>query len=366
MILNKISIINYKNLHQVDVEFSPNINCFIGHNGEGKTNLLDAIYYLSFCRSSNNPIDTQLISHDRDFFSLEGRYTHDSEGTETVSCGLKRGHKKIFKRNNKAYKRLSEHIGLIPLILVTPQDALLVESGSEERRHFMDVVISQYDRTYIEALANYNKALLQRNAMLRAESEPDMSLMEIWEMEMARNGELVYQKRNNFISEFIPYFQRIYREISNGRETVEINYLSHCQRDDLIEVIRRYRHKDLAVGYSLHGIHRDDLELLLDDYNIKREGSQGQNKTLVLSMKLAQFEFLRRTVSCTTPLLLLDDIFDKLDAQRVEKIIALVASDVYGQIFITDTNRDHLDHILGSSESGYSLFHVENGTISKL
>ncbi len=366
MILDRISIINYKNLKQADIEFSPKVNCFIGHNGEGKTNLLDAVYYLSFCRSSNNPIDSQLIRHGEDFMMIEGIYSHDGGEVENVSFGLRRGQKKIFRRNKKAYKRLSEHIGMIPLVMVTPQDTSLVEGGSEERRHFLDMVIVQYDKAYMEALTNYNKALQQRNALLKQEPLPDMALIEIWEEEMARNGELVYQKRNKFIEEFIPYFQRIYNFVSGGKETVAINYISHCQRGNLLDVIQRDRHKDIAVGYSLHGIHRDDLELLLDNYNMKREGSQGQNKTLVLSMKLAQFEFLRRTISQTTPLLLLDDIFDKLDAQRVENIISLVSGDTYGQIFITDTNRAHLDSILASSESGYRLFHVEDGEISRI
>ncbi len=366
MILDRISIINYKNLKQADIEFSPKVNCFIGHNGEGKTNLLDAVYYLSFCRSSNNPVDSQLIRHGEDFMMIEGIYNHDGGEIENVSCGLRRGQKKTFRRNKKAYKRLSEHIGMIPLVMVTPQDTSLVEGGSEERRHFLDMVIVQYDKSYMEALANYNKALQQRNALLKQEPLPDMALIEIWEEEMARNGKVVFQKRRDFIEEFIPYFQRIYNFVSGGKETVAINYISHCQRGNLLEVIQRDRHKDIAVGYSLHGIHRDDLELLLDNYNMKREGSQGQNKTLVLSMKLAQFEFLRRTISQTTPLLLLDDIFDKLDAQRVENIISLVSGDTYGQIFITDTNRVHLDSILASSESGYRLFHVENGEISRI
>ncbi len=364
MVLERITIRNYKNLREVSEEFSPGINCFIGQNGEGKTNLLDAVFYLSFCRSSNNFIDSQLICHDEDFFSIEGHYIFDDGRAETVSCVQKRGRHKVCRRNQKAYKRLSEHIGLIPLILVTPQDALLVDAGSEERRRFMDLVISQYDPAYIDALSNYNKALQQRNAMLRADGEPDLSLMEVFEDEMAKSGAAVYEKRNAFISEFIPYFQRIYSIISGEKERVEISYRSHCQNGALIDVIRGGRAKDLVVGYSLHGVHRDDLDMLLGGYNVRREGSQGQHKTLVLSMKLAQFEFLRRTVSNAVPLLLLDDIFDKLDAQRVENIVSLVAGDGYGQIFITDTNRGHLDRILQSSQSGYRIFNVEGGRIS--
>ncbi len=362
MVLDNISIYNYKNLRQVQVSFSPNINCFIGHNGEGKTNLLDAIYYLSFCRSSTNTLDRYVVTHGEEAFSLEGRYRHDS-ATETIHCACVIGRRKIVRRNGKAYQRLTEHIGLLPLILVTPQDALLVEAGSEERRRFMDVVIAQYDQQYVEALANYNKALQQRNALLRSEA-PDLSLMEILEDAMAENGMVIYRKRESFITEFIPSFQRIYATIAAGKESVEMHYLSHCQRGDLLTTIREHREKDLLLGHSLCGIHRDDLDLLLDGYSIKREGSQGQNKTLVLAMKLAQFAFLQRTISRTTPLLLLDDIFDKLDAQRVEQIVALVAADTYGQIFITDTNRDHIDTILAASQSDYRLFHVEQGVVA--
>ena len=364
MILKNISIINYKNIKAANLDFSSKINCFIGHNGVGKTNLLDAIYYLSFCRSAYNPIDSQVITHNEAFFMLVCNYSYDNGDVENIYCGMKRGVKKHFKRNKKEYKRLSQHIGLIPLIFVSPSDTSLIEGGSEERRRLMDVVISQYDHAYIEALANYNKALQQRNALLKMEDEPDMSLMEIWEQEMARNGEILYQKRDAFVKEIVPIFQRIYQHISGKREEVRLNYVSHCQRGALLDVIQRDRFKDRAVGYSLHGTHRDDLEMLIGDYQMKREGSQGQNKTFVLALKLAQFDFLHRTNSGTTPILLLDDIFDKLDAQRVEAIVQLVSGDNFGQIFITDTNRDHLDQILHNSNNDYKIFSVENGEIT--
>ena len=227
----------------------------------------------------------------------------------------------------------------------------------------MDIVISQFDAVYIDALTNYNKALQQRNALLKMEAEPDAALLDIWEEEMARNGEVVYEKRRAFVDEFVPVFQQIYSVISGDNEKVSLSYVSHCQRGPLLDVIRRDRFKDRAVGYSLHGIHRDDLEMMLGGYMMKREGSQGQNKTFVLALKLAQFDFLRRTASQTTPLLLLDDIFDKLDAQRVEQIVRLVSGDAFGQIFITDTNRDHLDKILQNSSFDYKLFDVEAGCL---
>lgn len=365
MILQKLSIINYKNIRTATLGMSPKMNCLIGHNGAGKTNVLDAVYYLSFCRSAHNPTDSQVIRHDQEFFVLEGDYLTDDGERESVYCGMKRGTKKHFKRNKKEYKRLSDHIGLIPLVVVSPADTLLIEGGSEERRRLMDMVISQYDHSYIEALGRYNKALMQRNSMLKTEEEPDPETLGIWEEQMAAEGELLHRKRNDFVNELIPIFQTYYQDISSNRESVGLNYISHCQRGPLLEVIRRDRHKDRAVGYSLHGVHRDDLEFTLDGRPMKREGSQGQNKTFVIALKLAQFDFLKRTSSKTTPLLLLDDIFDKLDAERVEKIVRLVAGNGFGQIFITDTNREHLGQILQNCSHDYKLFYVEDGEITE-
>ena len=374
MILKKLSILNYKNIAEAILELSPKMNCFIGRNGMGKTNVLDAVYYLSFCRSANNPIDSQVIRHDEPFCMIEGEYVDEvineqgekgNEDTLIISCGMKRGMKKHFKRNKKEYKRLSEHIGLIPLVVVSPSDTLLIEGTSEERRKLMDIVISQYDRSYIDALARYNNAHQQRNTLLKMEDqEPDPLLMQLWEEQMAEAGETLYEKRAAFVNELEPVFQSYYEQISEGREQVGLRYVSHCQRGPLLEVIRRDRLKDRAVGYSLHGVHRDDLEFTLGGHPMRREGSQGQNKTYVIALKLAQFDFLKRTASQTTPLLLLDDIFDKLDAGRVEQIVRLVSSDSFGQIFITDTNRDHLDQILSNSHLDYKIFHVEEGKIN--
>jgi len=365
MILKKLSILNYKNISEATLELSPKMNCFIGRNGMGKTNVLDAIYYLSFCRSASNPIDSQVIRHDEPFFVLEGSYADEAGNEEQIYCGMKRGTKKHFKRNKKEYRRLSEHIGLIPLVVVSPADTFLIEGGSEERRKLMDMVISQYDNTYIDALTRYNNAHQQRNTLLKMEDqEPDPLVMQLWEEQMAESGEQLFAKRTAFVEELEPVFQAYYEKISGGSERVGLRYVSHCQRGPLLEVIQRDRMKDRAVGYSLHGVHRDDLEFTLSDHPMRREGSQGQNKTYVIALKLAQFDFLKRTASKTTPLLLLDDIFDKLDADRVEQIVRLVSGDSFGQIFITDTNRDHLDQILSSSSLDYHIFHVENGEIN--
>ena len=365
MILKQISILNYKNLEQVELEFSPKMNCFIGQNGMGKTNLLDAVYYLSFCKSATNPIDSQNMMHDKDFFVIQGVYESESGDREEVYCGMKRRQKKVFKRNKKEYSRLSDHIGFIPLVMVSPADTELIAGGSEERRRFMDVVISQYDKEYLEALIRYNKALQQRNTLLKAEAEPDEELLAVWEEMMAMTGEVVYRKRCEFIDEFIPTFQTFYSHISQDKEAVNLSYESHAKHGSLLNQLKESRVRDRIMGYSLKGVHKDDLTMQLGEYPIKREGSQGQNKTYLIALKLAQFDFLRRTGSNTVPLLLLDDIFDKLDASRVEQIVKLVSGDRFGQIFITDTNRDHLDKIMQKIEGEYKVFGVVDGSVNE-
>lgn len=365
MILEKLSIVNYKNILDATLNLSAKINCFIGHNGAGKTNVLDAIYYLSFCRSAFTNVDATVISHGQEFAVLDGSYVNEREEPMYLSCGMKRGQKKHFKRDKKEYKRLSQHLGVVPLIFISPSDSLLIEGGSEERRRLMDVVIAQFDAQFVEALTNYNKALQQRNALLKQEQEPDAMLLDVLEQQMAYNGEFVYKKREAFIQEFMPEFQHNYERISGGREQVALKYVSHCQRGNLLEVIQRDRMKDRAVGYSLHGVHRDELELTLDGYPMKRVGSQGQNKTFALALKLSQFSFLKKTSTKTVPLLLLDDVFDKLDADRVEAMVRLVSEDDFGQIFMTDTNREHLDQILRHTHQPYKIFSVMGGEITE-
>lgn len=365
MILKRISILNYKNLQQVELLFSPKLNCLLGQNGMGKTNLLDAIYYLSFCKSMGNPIDSQNIFHEADFFMIQGFYEMEDGSVEEISCGTKRKQKKQFKRNKKEYQRLSEHIGFIPLVMVSPDDQALILGGSDERRRFMDVVISQYDKEYLDALIRYNKALVQRNVLLKSEVPVEDDVFLAWEGVMAISGEAVYRKRQAFIEEFIPIFQKYYSFISGDKEVVSLAYTSHAQQGGLMSQFAALREREKIIGFSMHGIHKDELEMRLGGFPIKREGSQGQNKTYLVALKLAQFEFLKRT-SRQCPLLLLDDIFDKLDAQRVEQILKLVGSDDFGQIFITDTNRENMDYILQKVGGDYQLFLVENGTITPM
>lgn len=364
MQLKTLSILNYKNIPEAELAFSPKINCFIGDNGMGKTNLLDAIYYLSFCKSHSNSIDSQNILHDADFFMIQGHYDFDGV-PEDVYCGMKRKQKKQFKRNKKEYERLSDHIGLFPLVMVSPDDNVLISEGSEERRKFVDGVISQYNRNYLQHLLSYNNALRQRNALLKLEEMADVSLYEIWEEQMAEYGRLIFEERKKFINEFIPIFQEIYHRISGGHEQISLTYTSQYNDRDIAQSMKQTRDRDRILGYSTQGIHKDELDMLLDGYPIKRVGSQGQNKTYLISLKLAQFYFLKRAHNFA-PVLLLDDIFDKLDSKRVTEIIHLVSGETFGQIFITDTNREHLDMILAQLEQPASLFLVNNGEILKL
>lgn len=364
MRLNALSILNYKNIKEANLLFSDKINCFIGRNGMGKTNVLDAIYYLSFCKSHSNLIDSQNIEHDAEFCLIQGNYTL-RDNQEEIYCGMKRRQKKQFRRNKKTYDRLADHIGLLPLVLVSPDDSELIADGSDERRKFMDGVISQYDKNYLNHLLSYNNALKQRNALLKNEELPDTSLFEVWEDRMAFHAEYIYHERSRFIEQFTPIFIEFYDIIAGNRETVSLHYTSQLKDRDLREAFRRTRERDHILGYSTQGIHKDELEMMLGDYPIKRVGSQGQNKTYLIALKLAQFDFLKRTHGIP-PLLLLDDIFDKLDSQRVQKIIELVASERFGQIFITDTNREYIDSILQTIPQPSKMFYVEDGNIHEI
>lgn len=366
MILKKLSIINYKNIAQAELEFSPKINCFIGNNGMGKTNLLDAVYYLSFCKSHNNPIDSQIICHDAHVCMLQGKYEMNAHAEEDIYCGIRRRQKKQFKRNKKEYEKLSDHIGFIPLVMISPADNELITGGSDERRKFMDMGISQFDKDYLHALVRYNKALQQRNALLKNESEYiDTTLLELWEEQMVEAGLFIFEKRNAFIAEFTPVFNEFYTRISRSGEQVSFHYTSQLSEGNFSDTLRASRRHDMALGYSTAGIHRDELEMLLDGFPIKKVGSQGQNKTYFVSMKLAQFHFLLKTGD-KTPILLLDDIFDRLDAQRVEEIVKVVSGNEFGQIFISDTNRESLDRILERIHNNCHIYSVENGKILQI
>ncbi len=362
MVLKNLSIVNFKNIKSADISLSPKLNCFFGMNGMGKTNLLDAIYYLSFCKSAINHIDNQLINHDEEFFAITGKYEDDNGGNTSISCGLKRKHKKVFKRDGKAYKRFSEHIGHIPLVIISPSDNYMISGGSEERRKFMDMVISQYDGEYLNALIRYDKALMQRNAMLKSETLHKTPEYEIWEEMMDIHARIVHGKRSQFIEEFMAYFNEIYQCISAKRENVSLAYKSHCSSGNLKQMLEESRERDKIIGFTTKGVHKDDIEMALGGYAIKREGSQGQNKTFVIALKLAQFIYLDQKGN-NKPLLLLDDLFDKLDNSRVEQIIKLVAGKDFGQIIITDTDKSRFNPILGQVDNDYKIFNVTSGCI---
>lgn len=365
MIIDRITIMNFKNIEEAELSFSPKMNCLFGNNGMGKTNLLDALFYLSFTKNHTGLLDNQIIRHEQVFCVLQGNYK-DGDTVEDIYCGIKRKHRKVFKRNKKEYERMSEHIGLIPAVMVSPADMNLIQGGSDERRKFVDMVISQYDKDYLRTLIHYNKILQQRNSLLRdAVALSDDSLFEIFDRQLVADGVFIHQKRCEFITEFLPVFEKYYQQICNEDEPVGLQYESQLYNADAESLLASKRQRDKILGYTSVGIHKDDFLFLLGTYLIRKIGSQGQNKTCLIALKLAQFNFLAQK-GHSTPILLLDDIFDKLDARRVEQIIALVARSEFGQIFITDTNRKHLDEILAGMNHDYKLFQVENGKIEEL
>lgn len=394
MYLAELNILNFRNIESADLCFSPNINCLVGNNGMGKTNVLDAIYYLSFCKSSLDNIDSHNIRHEAEMAMLQGIYkeatslNNAESGTScnsdveplTVSCALRRGQKKQFRRGRKDYKRLIDHIGLLPLVLVSPRDAELVIEGSDERRRFMDSVIAQQNRTYLEHLTEYNALLKQRNALLKQMQEEcdngheqDDSLLEVLELQMTPHAEYIFAERTAFIEAFIPLFQDMYEYIAQQKETVALAYTSQLQSRDLADAYKRTRQRDLMLGWTSQGVHKDDLEMMLGGYPLRRVGSQGQQKTYLIALKLAQAMWLTTHTLCNAdagqeeeqpkPILLLDDIFDKLDSDRVSRIVDLVGSDRFGQIFITDTDRQHLLDLLRPLAGDSKVFLVEDGEV---
>lgn len=367
MILQHLTATNYRNLRQAVLDFSPHVNCFVGANGMGKSNVLDAIYYLSFCRGYASAQDALNVCHEADFFILEGDYELESGARQHVCCSLKRGARKRLKTDGKDVRRISEHIGRIPLVMIAPADSALITGGSEERRRFMDATIMQYSPAYMEALIRYDRSLKQRNALLKQEEVPDPAVMDVIEEMMSVDGAEIYEARQKFTEEFLPFFMELHRRLAGAEmESVGLSYISHGARGDFRPQLRDWREKERIVGYTLHGVHKDELELTLNGFGVKREASQGQQKTFYIALKLAQFLFLKGKGERRVPLLLLDDIFDKLDSCRVERIIDYVSGGDFGQIFITDTQRGNLDRILASTCRDYRLFSVEDGEVSPL
>ena len=401
MILQSLNILNYRNIREASLEFSPKLNCFVGLNGQGKTNVLDAIYLLSFTKSAYTSQDSLNITHGEDmamvqgvyitspqpssqgrelseqsqFSSLEGR----SGGVTTISCGLRRGVKKQFRKDKKDYQRLIDHIGLLPLVMISPSDQQLIDEGSDERRRFMDVVIGQRNRKFLDCLATYNALLKQRNALLKQLQTPPQpspqgrevseDLLEVLEWQMVEPAEYIFRARTEFFKEFEPYFQEVYKRIATSpdlpqgeeKEIPQLRYVSQLQDRELREAYVRTRQRDLILGWTSQGPHKDDLDMRLGEWPLKQVGSQGQQRTFVLALKLAQALYLGNSTG-EAPILLLDDIFDRLDSERVERIVAMVQGEEFGQIFITDTDRQHLTEIIQPGPDA-KIFHVENGVI---
>lgn len=367
MHLKNLTVANFKNIREIVINFSSRLNCFIGDNGAGKTNILDALYYLSFTKSFFNIVDQLNVNHSENWFLLKGLYERLEE-EEQIICSFQEGQKKQVKRNNKVYRRMADHIGLLPLVMVSPSDSVLILGGSDERRKFMDSVISQFDAAYLENLIRYNRILLQRNNILKQLAQGiqiDLDMLEVYDEQLVESGEKIFDRRRSFINDLNPVFQKYYTAISQGAEVVGLIYQSVLVEREFEIALKDSLSRDKVVQYTTVGIHKDDLSLTLGDYPIKKLGSQGQQKTYLVALKLAQFEFISHVVGIK-PILLLDDIFDKLDKHRVEQIVKMVAGEQFGQIFITDTNREHLDTILKSVTSDYHLYKVINGEIQIL
>jgi len=361
MYLEKLTLFNFKNYPEAEFEFSPQVNALIGLNGSGKTNILDAIYYLCLSKSYFQSADNVSIRHGEAFFSISGQFKLDDR-TEDIFVGLKSGQKKILKRNLKEYTKLGDHIGLLPVVIVAPVDQELIIGGSEDRRKLMDSIICQYDHPYLDNLMNYNRALQQRNALLKQSAKTgleDVSLLQIWDERLSHYADKIYDARQKFIERFIPLVNNFYAYLTNEKEDVSIKYDSQLHADKLEVLLNKNAHRDRILQYTTCGTHKDDLELLLNNHPVKRIGSQGQQKSFVLAIKLAQFDLMRQTKGIK-PILLLDDIFDKLDLDRITRLMELVNQDTFGQIFITDTQEKHIKGVFESINTPLKIFNCTN------
>lgn len=365
MWLQKLSLINFKNYSEAELAFSDTVNAFTGNNGAGKTNLLDAIHYLSLCKSYFNPIDSQQIRQGEDLFMIQGMFQKD-EKDELIYCGLKRATKKKFKRNKKEYQRLADHIGLFPLVMISPNDISLIIEGSEERRKFIDNVISQTDGHYLDELINYNRSLMNRNALLRqiaSSGKFDAVLLEIYDDQLILSGNKIFEKRKAFMQTFTDIFNKHYQYLSEDAEQVELVYDSPLLQDDFSNILKRNIERDRILERTSSGIHKDELNFSIHGMALKKFGSQGQQKSFLIALKLAQYTFLHKQKSFK-PLLLLDDIFDKLDDSRTTKLMKMVSDQDFGQIFITDTSRNRIEAIFTGLNIPVSIFNIEKGNIA--
>jgi DNA replication and repair protein RecF len=364
MHLQTVSLLNFKNIEEAEISFSPRINCFVGNNGVGKTNLLDAIHYLCLCKSYFNPVDTQNISHNQEFAVIQGMFSDNGKSDE-IFCSIHHNRNKVFKRNKKEYEKLAQHIGLFPVVMISPEDTSLIMEGSEERRKFLNSVISQYDKQYLEDMISYNKLLSQRNRMLKdfqALRKYDDEMLKVYDDQMIAPAERIFARRSEYTDKMIPIFRRYYGLIAPESEEVDMQYQSQLLGMAYSGLLASSREKDRVMQYTTQGIHKDDLLLKLNGYPMKKTGSQGQQKTFLVTLKLAQFDFIK-AMNRALPILLLDDVFDKFDESRVRQIIKLVSDVHFGQIFITHTDEHKMKSILEEMDTDYKLFHIEGGKV---
>lgn len=367
MYLKRLSLTNFKNYKLNELEFSPKINCFVGNNGVGKTNILDAIHYLSLTKSFFNNIDSISIRHGEDYFIIQGTFVKDEED-EHIYCAFQKGKQKLLKRNGKEYQKLSDHVGRYPVVMISPADGALISEGSEERRKFLNKIISQYNAEYLDSALRYNKALQQRNRLLkdfRSSGNFDSDVLSIWDAQLVKYGNYVFSERDILVNELIPVFRKYYSMISSEKEDVKLIYRSHLSEGNFTEALQNSLNKDRLLEYTTVGIHKDDLALEMNDYSVKSLGSQGQQKSYLVALKLAKFDYIKRRAGFA-PILLLDDIFDKFDAERVEQIIRLVGNHRFGQIFITDTHQSRLQEILSSHKTDYRLFRIADNGVEEV
>jgi len=366
MYLKKLSLTNFKNYELGELEFSPKINCFVGNNGVGKTNILDAIHYLSLTKSFFNSIDSISVKHGEDYFIIQGTFSRDGE-EDNIYCAFQKQKQKLLKRNGKEYQKLSDHVGRYPVVMISPADSALVTEGSEDRRKFINKIVSQYNTEYLDSVLKYGKALQQRNKLLKdfkLSGGFDNDILSVWDAQLVRYGDYIFNERNVLVNELIPVFQEYYDMISNGKEQVRLQYRSHLKEGDFSDALLNSISKDRFLEYTTVGIHKDDLLLEMNGFPVKSLGSQGQQKSYLVALKLAKFDYIKRKAGFS-PILLLDDIFDKFDAERVEQIIKLVGNHRFGQIFITDTHQSRLQDILYSHNIDFKLFSISDNRVEE-
>ncbi len=360
MILKKLSLINFKNLAQQIIELEPSINCFVGDNGTCKTNIVDAIHYLAMCKSALGMSDSQCVLHGEDFFVVDGTFENKDGRKEQVVCSYKRGNQKVIKRNDKSYERFSDHVGVIPTVIVSPADSMLISESGEERRRYINAFISQFDHDYLAAMIRYNGALAERNKYLKIGSDEQMLL--IYDMQLATAAAKIFERRKEMIERLQPIVANFYKILSGDRETVSLTYRTDLAEGELTELLLKSREKDLILGHTTVGIHRDDIHFTIGDVPLRKYGSQGQQKSFIIALKLAQYQIIAEQTG-KAPILLLDDVFDKLDESRVAELITLVASDSFGQIVITDCSHERMERLLANSGAEYKLFDVTYGKV---